>query len=173
MNVQDLHYLGNIQKIQGIHNGFIIKLQEEIEEYILESVFIELDGILVPFFLEENSLRDPMHLFVRFTDIETIISPEELLHKKVFISLSDYPGFTSYQKSEDVDVAGYQLYDIKRGKLGNIDQINDYAGNLVMEVKEGKKSWLIPFHEDWVIEINEKEKKITLELPPGIMEIND
>ena len=67
---------------------------------------------------------------------------------------------------------GYQLFDTKIGLIGSIEQVNDYAGNLIFQLTYKGQEILIPFNEDFLVRIDEKKQEIELECPQGIFDLN-
>ena len=53
---------------------------------------------------------------------------------------------------------------------GEIEQVDDYSGNVVLTVKHGDEELLVPFHPEFVVEIDEEQKRLTLNLPEGLIE---
>ena len=58
MTIDECYYLGYIVKAQGLKGTFRVKLDvSDPEEYKeLESVFVEIDKLLVPFFLQSITI---------------------------------------------------------------------------------------------------------------------
>jgi len=57
MNKQDFLEIGSIIKTHGIHGELILEAKNpDLFENIKESVLLEIDGLLVPFFIAQTKL---------------------------------------------------------------------------------------------------------------------
>ena len=71
-----------ILKSYGTEGGVIISAPEvDVEERANEPVFIEFDGLPVPFFIEEVTPRGGAKYFVKLEDIDSLEAAEELVGK--------------------------------------------------------------------------------------------
>ena len=62
---------------------------------------------------------------------------------------------------------GFALYDEKAGLIGNIDSVDESTQNILFQV--GKR--LIPAAEEWITDINHKERTIQMSLPDGLLDL--
>ena len=53
------------------------------------------------------------------------------------------------------------LKDKSLGNFGIISEAEDYSGNVVLTVLHNDKQILVPFNEDFLISVDEKQKIIT------------
>ena len=60
-----------------------------------------------------------------------------------------------------------KLFDENAGLIGTIDSVDDSTQNILFQV--GKR--LIPAAEDWITDINHKERNIHMSLPEGLLEL--
>ncbi|MBN1987683.1 MAG: hypothetical protein JW761_15330, partial [Prolixibacteraceae bacterium] len=75
---------------------------------------------------------------------------------------------------EDVSVAifvDYLLEDEKLGVIGKITNVDDFSGNLVLNVDYNGTEILVPFNEDFLILADEKQKVLKLNLPDGLIDV--
>ena len=70
-----------------------------------------------------------------------------------------------------IGLIGYMVVDDKNYNVGKVIQIDDYSGNIVLTVVHNGNELLIPFNEDFVIEIDDTLKKIKLQLPEGLFDL--
>jgi ribosomal 30S subunit maturation factor RimM len=62
---------------------------------------------------------------------------------------------------------GFTVYDTKSGKIGVINQIEDYKGNMVMQVMDGKKETLISLYPELITHIDPKARILKITAPDG------
>jgi ribosomal 30S subunit maturation factor RimM len=49
--------------------------------------------------------------------------------------------------------------------------MEDYAGNIVLLVQTASGDKLVPFHSDFVRKLDKARKKLTMQLPEGLLDI--
>ena len=78
--------------------------------------------------------------------------------------------------TDDFDLSqlkGITIIDQEKGEMGTCEKIEEVSGNYLLTVKHHNRELLIPFHEDFLIEFIPEEQYILLNLPEGILDIND
>ena len=88
---------------------------------------------------------------------------------------SDLAEIKRKPKSDEVyldDLVGYTIITNLGVKLGEIDGIQDYSGNLVFQVKNSAgNEVLIPATPDFILELDEDSKTLIMELPEGLADL--
>jgi len=164
--------LGILAKAHGIDGSILLRLKEletnDIKEP--ESVFIEIDGLLVPFFIERVSEKSNKEMIIRFEDVDTVEKAGELTGFSVFI---DSSLTTQKQKPSfhGTDIAGYQVIDNKLGYVGIALEIVESTNNPLIRLTKETREYYIPFHQDIVLNIDHTGKKIIVDSPDGLFEI--
>ena len=122
-------------------------------------VFIEFDGLPVPFFIE--SLQEKGNrCIVKFEDIDTLPEAEELVGREVTLGA---------EAEEDEDtLVGLRVRDAKsRRIIGEIVDMSDYGGNLVVTVETDHGDVLLPVHEELIVGIH--DDILTMDIPAGLV----
>lgn len=165
--------LGRITKVSGYEGTIAIRLEKIFTENIpqMESVFLEIEGRPVPFFIsdQEYSGADILKLsFEGYTSTEKI---SEFIGCRVF--LTDETFDTAEQKTDKQILTGYQIF-IENDKLvGSVSDVISNNGQYLLSVlSTDKKEILIPFHEHFIVSINKKKKIVIMDIPEGLLEIN-
>ena len=127
---------------------------------VQESVFIEFDGLPVPFYFE--SLQEKGNrLIVKFEDVDTLAQAEELVGREV--------RFAAEEEEEEDTLIGLRVRDSRtRRIIGEIVDFSDYGGNIVLTVEtEDSGEVLLPLHEELIVNIH--GEVITLDIPEGLL----
>ncbi len=127
---------------------------------VQEPVFIEFDGLPVPFYFE--SLQEKGNrLIVKFEDIDTLAQAEELVGREV--------RFAAEEEEEEDTLIGLKVRDSRtRRIIGEIVDFSDYGGNIVLTVEtEDRGEVLLPLHEELIVNIH--GEVITLDIPEGLL----
>ncbi len=164
--------LGRITKVSGYEGAVAVKLEKIFTENIpqMESVFLEIEGRPVPFFISdiEYSGADILKLqFEGYTSNEKI---SEFIGCRIFLTSATN---VDISKPDNPDLIGYSVFVNENKLLGLISDVMLNSGQwLITVISPVKKSILIPFHEDFIVNIDMKGKKIFMDIPDGLIEIN-
>jgi 16S rRNA processing protein RimM len=164
--------LGRISKVSGFEGAVAIKLEKLFIENIpdnIESVFLEIEGRPVPFFISDLQYNGGDVLRLQFADYDTVDRVCEFTGSRVF--LTSHHSVTA--KKFDINLTGYRVYSGSDNLIGTITDVASVSGQWLLTVRSHQqKDILIPLHEDLITEINKKRKLIIMDLPEGLTEIN-
>ncbi len=161
--------LGTISKTHGVRGELIIRTTnpsfEPDENW--ESLFLQIDGILVPFFISSLHAPKADEWFICFDDFDNKDSAQNLVGSPVWIQKEIMPNVREEIYMDEL--SGYVLINLSTGRMGLITDFMDIPGNPVFEVTiEGKKI-LVPAQDDMIEEIDQENQKLIIRLPEGIM----
>lgn len=171
MNPADAYKIGFILKPHGLKGGVTISIDNEIGVDVssLKSVFVELEGNLVPFFIHSISVNGNK-AFVKFEEVDTIEHAEEISKKKVLLPKSERPKSGRGEFYED-EIIGFQVTDEIVGALGTIEDIVSAGPNKLLLLIHDQREILIPVNSPFITSINKGKKKVTVNLPDGFLDI--
>ena len=165
----DVYKIGRIGKPHGIKGELTMMVEDDVFDRVEgEYLILLIDGILVPFFIEDYRFRSEQSALVKFCDIDTQERASELTGCDVFFprNLSDSDDTDTLTWQEAI---GYQVADDNSGKtLGTISYIDTSTANTLIELDNGM---LIPAAYEIIKDINTEQRLITMSLPEGLMEI--
>lgn len=168
----DCEKVGFIRKTHGVQGEIVLEFEPHYEYSVEEAdrFFVELDGLLVPFFLEEDGFRfkTANTAILTFEDVESEKYAKRLVGCCVYLFQSGI--VETHEETIKSRFLDYVLFDEKLGELGPIQQIDDFAGNIVLTLNYRGNELLIPFNEDFLIELNDAQKTILMKLPEGLVE---
>ncbi len=171
MKKEDCYFLGRITRRHGLQGNVILKLDTDQPEFYanLASVFIEINGLLVPFFIEKRSWSkyDALNLFFK-NSTETLVN--QILGKEVYLPLSTLPKLTGKQFYYH-EVIGFEILDENQESCGVIQSINDQTAQHYFLLKLGETEIIIPIIKDWILAIDRENKKISMQLPEGLLDV--
>jgi len=172
MRKEDCFYLGKIAKKFSFKGEVLAYLDTDEPELYknLESVFVECNKHLVPFFIETSSLHKNDFLRVRFEDVTTEEEAEALLGNDLYLPLSMLPKLSG-NKFYFHEVIGFEVEDQRLGIVGKIQSINDSNAQPLFEVLKGDVEILIPMIDHFLVKIDRENKKVVMNLPEGLIEM--
>jgi 16S rRNA processing protein RimM len=164
--------LGRIIKVQGYEGAVIIRLEKIFTDKIPEmrSVFLEIEGKPVPFFISESDYPAEGTLRLRFVGYNSFEKISEFNGSRVFLDSAEGD---KVPENDFGDLTGFKIISEDKSLSGTIREITDNPGQLLMSVATEKgKVLLIPLHEDLITRIDKRKRLITMDLPEGLTEIN-
>jgi 16S rRNA processing protein RimM len=164
--------LGRITKVNGYEGTVTVKIEKFFSENIpqMESVFLAIESRLVPFFISFSEYSGADILKLRFKGYDSIDKVREFIGCKVYLTTS----IPVDNQIEDIQsLIGYKVFIHHNKLLGSISEIIPNSGQWLLNViSPMNKEILIPLHDNFIVSIDNKKKKIVMNIPEGLDEIN-
>jgi 16S rRNA processing protein RimM len=172
MRKQDCFYLGKIAKKFSFKGEVLLYLDTDEPEIYenLESVFVEINKSLVPFFILKSQLHKGKFLRIRFEDIENEEDADRIIGCEAYLPLSMLPKLEGTQFYFH-EVIGFDVLDTRLGNIGKITGINDSGAQSIFEIEKNGTEILVPLIDDFIIALDRANKTITLETPEGLVDL--
>lgn len=171
MKKEDCYFLGKITRRHGLHGNVFLKLDTDQPEMYdkLDSIFVDINGLLVPFFIARQSWSKGETLIISFKNSsEALVN--QVVGKDVYLPLSTLPVLTG-NKFYYHEVVGFEIREEDGKSCGIIESINDQTGQHYFLLNLADKQIVIPIIKDWILELNREEKFIKMALPEGLMDV--
>lgn len=166
MNTEEIGY---ISKTHGLKGHVMLRLMEgiRIDETSIKSLFLDLNGSQVPYFIEECR-PTPSGYILKLETIHDVGASKKLVGKKAFA----LTGFILEEEDSLNELMGYSVTDEAFGNIGVICEIDDQTENTIIKVKHPNGSEIIlPFNDDFITEIDDDAKLISLKAPDGLIDL--
>ncbi len=165
---EEVYKIGRLGKPHGVKGEISFQFDDDIFDTTdADYLVLDIDGILVPFFMEEYRFRNDSLALVKFCDIDTQERASELTGCDVF-----FPRHLADEGEEIPSLAmliGYSLIDASTHKeIGTIASIDDQTTNILFELQDGR---LIPASDELIQHIDTKQQEIIMNIPEGLLEI--
>ena len=164
---EEVYRIGRLGKTHGVKGEVSLQFDDDIfDRADCDYLVLDVDGILVPFFIEEYRFRSDTVALVKFEDVDTQQRAAELTGCDVY--------FPRALAGEDDGPAlallvGFDLVEANAGRtVGRIAAIDDTTANTLFELEDGR---LIPASDDLVDDIDLKQRTITMRLPEGLLDL--
>ena len=170
---EDVYQIGRMGKAHGLKGEINFQFTDDVwDRADCDYIICQVDGILVPFFIEEYRFRSDSTAIMKLEDIDTLEATQMLVNSPVFIE-------KKYQEELDDDEVflhyfiGFQMLDGDNGTpIGTITDIDDKTDNwLFIVTRPDGTEVLIPAHEEFIAEIRQEEKTMVMDLPIGLLEL--
>lgn len=172
MRKKDCFYLGKIAKKYSFKGEVLVYLDtDEPELYTeLESMFVEINGHLVPFFIEKSSIHREKFLRTQFEDLDSEEAADTIVGRDVYLPLTMLPKLEG-NKFYYHEVVGFDAIDQRLGNFGTISRISDNGVQALFEVQKEDAVILIPLIDEFIIEVNRENKSILFNTPEGLIDL--
>ena len=170
-NKEDYYLIGTLSKTHGISGELLIKpgnlAFDDIEK--MESVFIEFDGLLVPFFIDHITQKGQSALAIKFDGIDAEEQASEFINCKVYSTklVEEEEGFLF---NPDL-LIGFKIIDNKLGDLGIVSEFVNISKNPLFKIIKSKREIFLPVNEEFIMNIDEKNKIIYVNTPEGLIDL--
>ena len=158
--------IGQVLKSNGRDGELLVSFSgiapEEID--LEEPVFIEFDGLPVPFYFEAFSQRGNSRALVRLTGVHSLTDADELAGAVLYAEDDLY-------EDEEEDLTGWTVLDADGTKVGTVSAHEDIPGNPCIWVETGHGESLLPLREELVLDVDETEKTLRMEIPEGLLNL--
>ena len=172
MKKQDCFLFGTIFKLHGYKGDVNIYNDNDIPLVFSEIDFfyVEENNELIPYFADSVRPKKKKILLVKFEDVDSEEVALRILKRQVYLPNKFLP------KIEDINpdkiMVGFDVIDKTLGNVGIVDFVNDKTAQKLIIVKDGEKEFFIPFHDNFVLNIDLEKKILNVDVPEELMNIN-
>ena len=132
--------------------------------------FVEVDGKLVPFFLEHIYIRNKGFAVAKFETIDNDKGALMLLKCGLYLPLDALPE-TEGNEFYHFEIENFKVIDEVHGDIGIVKHIIDLSGNPIIQIDFNGKEILIPKQDQFVKEIDWDEEILHINAPEGLIEM--
>jgi len=171
MQPDECFQLGYVIKKHGLNGGVTVFLDVDApEEYNnLESVFVEINQKLIPFFIENISIKGNK-ANIKFEEVDSAEQAEELRSCSLYLPLTALPDLEEGQFYYH-QVVGYKAFDTERGKIGTITGVLTGPQQDLFAIEARGKEVLVPINDELILKVDHESQRIDFELPDGLLDI--
>ncbi len=168
MNRSECFKVGYISKTHGLKGEVTAIFENEIEWDGLTSLFLELKGKDVPYFVEKIAGTGSRPI-IKFEGINSIDEASPLKGGSIYVLKSLRPKLNRGEFYDD-EIIGYEVHDKITGTLGLVKEVQSQGGNRLLHIAHGQKEILVPVNAPFIKTINKTKRLIQVELPEGFFE---
>jgi 16S rRNA processing protein RimM len=172
MTKDDFYYLGKILKTHGNKGQVIVHLDvDDPANYLgLESVYLDLHGERIPFFIASLELKHNRKAVIKFHDFETLEDAESLPGLEIYLPIANLPLLKGNQFYYH-EIIGFHVIDQKHGDIGIIGEILEMPQQSLFRILFGDKEILVPIVDEVIQKVDRKKKLLMIRAPEGLIEI--
>ena len=165
---EDVYKIGKLGKTHGVSGELSFLFDDDVfDRADADYLILDIDNILVPFFIEEYRFKTDNNAIIKFEGIDTQDRAREFTGSDVY-----FPRELNDEEENGLSwaaIEGFDIIDASTSKtVGRIASVDDSTINILFELEDGK---LIPASEELITDIDKHKKTITIDLPKGILEL--
>ena len=179
IKLEEVYKIGRLGKAHGVKGEVSFQFDDDIFDRVdADYLVLDIDGILVPFFMEEYRFRNGTVCLVKFCDIDTQQRAQELTGCDVY-----FPRALAEEADDEPSLAslvGFTIINACSGKtaahpvpddlvVGTIAAIDDSTINILFELEDGT---LIPASDELIKDIDAEHRTITMNIPEGLLALH-
>lgn len=170
---EDVYKIGVFNKPHGIHGELSFTFTDDIFDRMdAEYLICLLDGIFVPFFLEEYRFRSDSTALVKLEGIDTAERARAFTNVEVYFPVKHVEDAGTDTLTWDFFV-GFRIEEASHGELGEITEVDTATINTLFIVNHQGEELLIPAREEFIRNIDQANKVITMILPEGLLALDE
>jgi len=162
--------VGKFTRPHGVKGEMSLLLAGEVfENSAGECLVCAMDGIFVPFFIEEYRYKTDNVVLIKFEKIDTVEQARVFTNKETYVLKRDcdaeQDGFTW------ADFVGFSAEDSVKGPLGSISYVDDSTLNVLFVVQRPDGSELfVPAQDVFIEDIDYANRHVLFNLPDGLVD---
>ncbi|MBQ6200318.1 MAG: 16S rRNA processing protein RimM [Prevotella sp.] len=165
---EEVYKIGRLGKSHGVRGEVSFLFDDDVFDRVdADYLILDIDGILVPFFIEEYRFRSDTTALMKFEGIDTQERARELTGCDVY-----FPRNLAASDDDSISwsaIVGFDIIDASTEKsIGRIASIDDSTLNILFCLEDGH---LIPASEDLITQIDQQARTITMHLPAGLLDL--
>lgn len=169
----EVYKIGVLTKTHGVSGELSMTFTDDVFDRVdAEYLICRMDGILVPFFMEEYRFKSDNTVLITFEGIDSEEDARRMVGVEVYFpkALTDEVSEGEYSWSY---FTGFEVDDVNYGPLGRVERVNDDTMNVLFEVVTPQGDLLIPASEDLIDFIDHKARKVSMRLPDGLLTLDE
>ncbi|MBP7358170.1 MAG: 16S rRNA processing protein RimM [Prevotella sp.] len=167
---ENVYKIGILGKPHGIKGELSFMFNDDVFDRVdADYLIILIDGILVPFYIEEYRFHGNDTALVKFYDIDDSDRARDLTGCEVYFpkALSDVDEFDNSWES----IVGFDVFN-GDNYIGTISSVDTSTENILLSVSTNDgNEILIPAAEEFMKNIDADKNKLVMELPDGLLDV--
>ena len=166
--------VGKAVKAHSYGGEVKMEFDQNFDEEAAEFMIVKEDGLPTQLYVEGYKYSSDTQAIYKLEDIDTEADAKRLLvGKDVYVEKEHIrENVTEETEGTVYALKGYSVNDASHGRLGTVSEIDDQTANILLIVrKDNGDEIMIPVADEYIKEIDDDNKQITLQLPDGFLDL--
>ena len=171
--ITEFRKIGQTLKTHGLEGGIVVHVEGDFMEFFLASefVFLDLNGSIVPFYVEDIQQDDPMIIFLE--DISDPESAASIVPADILLPSGLVPVIQSVSELADFGwTEGFTVFGNEGEKVGEVIRVENYPRQTMAFVSRHGREVMLPLHEDLIMDVDKDAMSLTLDIPEGLLDLD-
>ena len=165
---ENIYQIGRLGKTHGVRGEISFLFDDDVFDRVdADYLILKVDGIFVPFFIEEYRFKSDSNAIIKFEDIDTQERARELTGADVY-----FPRSLAENDDENLSwpvLVGFDIIEASSGRtVGSIASVDDSTLNILFCLDDGR---LIPASENLITAIDQQTRTLTMHIPEGLLDL--
>lgn len=167
-----VYKIGTLTRVHALRGEVSLSFTDDVWDRADASFLIlRIDGILVPFQLEEYRFRSDSVALIKFLHIDDADAAQELVGSDVYFPFD----LTPEEDPEEYTwkhFTGFTVSDEVLGDLGTVVEVEDSTANVLFCVEGRYGDLMLPAVEEFILDIDHSGRHVSMRLPEGLVDLN-
>lgn len=170
---EEVYRIGIFNKPHGVRGELQFSFTDDIFDRVEADCLICLmDGIFVPFYIEEYRFRSDSAALMKLEGVETAEQARRFTNVEVYFPIAHTQELSANELSWDYFV-GFRVEEVHHGNLGQVAEVDTSTVNTLFVVSnEQGDEWLIPACEEFIVDMDTDHRVLTMQLPEGLIDLD-
>ena len=170
----EVYKIGILNKPHGVRGELLFTFTDDIFDRVeADYIVCLMDGILVPFYIEEYRFRTDTTALIKLEDVDTAEQARRFTNVEVY-----FPVHHARHAEEEGELTwsyftGFRMEEVHHGHLGEVTDVDTSTVNTLFIIDHNGEELLIPAQEEFITDIDHEHRVITVSLPEGLLNIDN
>lgn len=170
---EEVYKIGILHKPHGIHGELQFSFTDDVFDRTEgEYIVCLIDGIFVPFFIEEYRFRSECTALLKLEGISDEKQASQFTNVEVYYPIQHGDEASEHSLSWNYFI-GFAVEELSYGKVGLITDVDTSTINTLFVVDREGEEILLPAQEKFIVGMDQEHRAITMELPEGLLQLDE
>jgi 16S rRNA processing protein RimM len=170
---EEVYKIGQLTKPHGVKGEIAFSFTDDVFDRVeCDYLIVLLDGILVPFYLEEYRFKSDTVALVKFERIDTAEQARRFTNVEVYFPVKLAEQVTDRELTWNYFV-GFRVKEVKHGDLGEITMVDESTINTLFVIDHQGTELLLPAQEEFIVNIDHEQRVMEVQVPDGLLQMEE